>query len=135
MSILVNGSVLQRRDTTDSWNYTNPILPNGQLGWEYTTGGVPVGVKMGKDGVHWVDLPYWFLGSGAEIQRNVTAGDPQPLTISHPGMTWPTVLYRKVDGSRYGGATDSDNGTSIIVTGDADSGGNFNDSFTVIVKA
>lgn len=135
MSILVNGEVLERRDTTESWNYTNPVLPSGQLGWEYDASLNPIGVKMGDGVTHWADLPYWFRSSLPFILRTVTAGDSQPLTIAHTDMIWPSVLYRNSDGSRYGGATDTDTGTDIVVTGDADGGGGFADSFVVIVKA
>lgn len=69
------------------------------------------------------------------IIADVTAGDPQPLTINYGTLQWPNVIYRNADGSRYGGATDLDNGTEVVITGDADVSGNFADSFVVIVKA
>lgn len=87
------------------------------------------------------DVPSWInvlnaIGSVVFgfIKVDVVAGDPQPLTIPHPDFTWPTVMYRNADGSRYGGATDTDTGSDIVVTGDDDGSGNFADSFTVIVK-
>lgn len=69
------------------------------------------------------------------IQVDITAGDSQPVTIPHPDMIWPSVLYRNADGSEYGGGHDSDDGADIIITGDAQDDGTFADSFTVIVKA
>lgn len=79
-------------------------------------------------------LESFFPIPAAPIVASVVAGDTQPLTIAHTGMTWPNVIYRNADGSRYGGATDTDDGTNIIITGDADGSGNFADSFTVIIK-
>lgn len=66
------------------------------------------------------------------IITNVTAGDPQPLTIPYAPLISPNVIYRNPDGSRYGGSTDTDNGTDIVVTGDG--GSTFADTFTVIVQ-
>lgn len=57
-----------------------------------------------------------------------------PQTIAHPGLTWPTVMFRDSAGNKYGGALDQDDGTSIIVTGDDTGDGTFADSFTVIIK-
>lgn len=60
MSITVLGKILERRDTKTSWDYVNPVLPAGQLGWAYNDDFSPYGVKMG-DGVNaWDDLEYWF---------------------------------------------------------------------------
>ena len=68
------------------------------------------------------------------IEADITAGDSQPVTIPYSGlMVWPTVIYRNADGSVYSGATSTDDGSNIIVTGDG--GATFADSFKVIVKA
>lgn len=136
MSITIHSTIQERRDTTESWNYTNPILQDREQGYETDIYGHPLGMKMGDGVTHWVDLPYWFAGNFAlPITRNVTAGDSQPLTIPHPGMVWPQVFYRTLSGDEYGGAHSNDNGTNIVVTGDADMSGNFADTFIVIVKA
>lgn len=85
------------------------------------------------------DVPSWanvlaIIPVPTPIVVDVTAGDSQPLVIPHPDFTWPSVMYRNADGSRYGGATDSDDGSNLTITGDADDTGAFADSFTVIVK-
>src|SRR5690348_14184993 len=59
------------------------------------------------------------------ITHAVIAGDAQPVTIPYAPFVSPNVKYRNADGSRYSGATDTDDGTNIIVTGDADGSGNF----------
>lgn len=141
MSITVHSTIEQRRDTTESWEYTNPILADREEGFETDIYGNPVGMKMGDAVTHWNDLPYWFETAGSTppvptITRNITGGVTTiPQTIAHAGMVWPTVIFRDGSGNIYGGATSQDNGTSIIVTGDDDGSGNFADTFIVVVKA
>ena len=140
MSIVVHSTILERRDTTESWEYTNPILQDREEGYETDIYGYPIGMKMGDGVTHWNDLPYWFTTSGATppippIVRNITGGVTTiPQTIVHTGMTWPSVIFRDGSGNEYAGATSQDNGTSIIVTGDDDGSGKFADSFVVVVK-
>lgn len=68
MSITVNAVVLERRDITESWEATNPILPAGQLGWEFDIYGFPVGVKMGDGATRWKSLKYWFQNTSEPVK-------------------------------------------------------------------
>lgn len=141
MSITVHSTIQQRRDTTESWEYTNPVLADREEGFETDIYGYPVGMKMGDGVTHWVDLPYWFTTAGSvppvpDIVRSITGGVTTiPQTITHTGTTWPTVIFRDGAGNVYSGATSQDTGTDIVVTGDDDGTGKFADSFVVIVKA
>lgn len=72
--ITVNGTILERRDTTESWEYVNPILPDGQLGFERDVYGTPVGFKMGDGITHWNDLPYF----------NQNQSNPLPVNVDIP---------------------------------------------------
>ena len=131
MSITINGKVLCRRDTTANWEYVNPVLANGEVGYDTTIRNFKVG-----DGVTvWSGLPYWSIAVHIPIVYTITAGDTQPRVIAHPFFTWPTVLFKTPSGDVYGGATYNDDGTNITVTGDADGSGGFADTFKVIVKA
>jgi len=140
MSVVVHSTIQQRRDTTESWEYTNPILADREEGFETDIYGSPVGMKMGDGVTHWVDLPYWFTAAGSTppvppIVMDITSGVTTiPQMIAHPGMTWPIVFFRAPDGSIYTGATSVDDGTNIIVSGDDMGDGTFADSFTVIIK-
>lgn len=83
------------------------------------------------------DIPAWgnvlaATGGTLPIPVTVTAGDSQPLTIPYTGITNPFAIFRLPDGTRYAGATDQDDGSNIIVTGDG--GSTFADTFVVIVK-
>ena len=59
-----------------------------------------------------------------------------PLTVNYgaSGMSYPSVIYRNPDGSRYTGATDTDDGANIIVTGSSADGITFADTFNFIIK-
>lgn len=96
--ITVNATVLERRDSTESWNYSNPILPNGQLGWERSIYGDPVGVKMGDGLTAWDALPYWFTtGSGGGGSRIVllpgNALITQNLGAGTLSVAWGLALF------------------------------------------
>jgi hypothetical protein len=141
MSIIVHSTILERLDTTESWEYTNPILANREQGYEVDIYENPVGMKIGDGVTHWDDLPYWFTTAGSTppvppIVRNITGGVTTiPQTYAHPGMVWPTVMFRDGSGNTYGGAFGQDTGTDIVVSGDDDGSGKFADSFIVIIKA
>lgn len=47
----------QRRDTAAQWAFENPVLQNGELGWETDTRQA----KLGNGTVPWNDLPYAVL--------------------------------------------------------------------------
>lgn len=79
--ITVNGVVLERNDITSNWVYVNPILPQGQLGWEYANDGItPVGVKQGDGVSDWDSLPYWF--NGVNVKLHYSSGTSLPITIT-----------------------------------------------------
>lgn len=89
--IEVDSEIAQRRDTTESWEYTNPILPDGQLGWEVDIYGNPVGVKMGNGATAWTALGYWFGGTTINPASfplvGGTTANPVVITLSaHPGF-------------------------------------------------
>lgn len=138
MSIIVHSTILERRDTTESWEYTNPILQDREEGYETDIYGTPIGMKMGDGINHWVDLPYWFAGSFAlPITSNITANVTTiPKVVAHHGMVWPDVIYRTASGDKYGGALDNDDGSNITITGDESSSvpGTFADTFIAIIK-
>jgi len=90
MSITVNGEILQRRDTTEAWEYVNPILPDGQLGWEKDIYGNPLGVKMGDGTTHWNDLPYWFESGGSGLPLQVPFIGATGFTVTNWQTNMPT---------------------------------------------
>ena len=128
--ITVNGAILQRRDTTESWEYTNPILPDGQLGWERDIYGEPIGVKMGDGVTHWVDLEYWFNGP-AQTKITITAGvTSTPLTIPFVGDGFASyILKRASDNSFDNNTTVTYDGANFVLYGADDGTGHFADSY------
>lgn len=80
--IEVNGEISQRHDSTANWDYVNPILPLGQLGWEHGISVLaPVGVKMGDGITPWDDLPYYISTQRHRQQITVPAGSPLPFNV------------------------------------------------------
>jgi len=95
--ILVNGRILCRTDTTESWEYTNPVLPDRQLGFERSIYGEPIGVKMGDGLTFWNDLPYWFTtGSGGGSRVVLLPSNPlisQNLSTGELIISWGIPLF------------------------------------------
>jgi len=94
MSVIVTapGILYERRDTTDNWNYVNPILGNKEKGFEVNSSGVPVGMKMGDGIKHWSELDYWF-DSGKPIVGPiiVVAGTAMPIVVTFTYGQMPIV--------------------------------------------
>ena len=128
--IAVTVDTLQRRDTTASWEYANPVLGDKIIGYEVDGFGKPVGYKIGDGSTAWDALIYWWH---APVITRVTAGNLQPFHIINTNWKVSSVLYRNADGTIYGGATSQDTGTEILITGDDDGSGNFIDTFDVII--
>jgi len=83
MSVSVLTTVKRRRDTTEAWEYVNPILADREQGFEIDSYGTPVGMKMGDGVTHWVDLPYWFSNASGVPPEEIfiPKGDPIPYNI------------------------------------------------------
>lgn len=78
--------LLLRRDTDANWTRSNPLLGNGEPGFEYNTGKLKVG-----DGVtYWRQLPYigggtTNGGSGAGTEDSFDGGGPASTYGALPG--------------------------------------------------
>lgn len=60
---MVNSKILIRRDTAANWTAANPVLGDGEQGYEKDTGKMKIG-----DGVKaWKDLSYFSTGSTAAV--------------------------------------------------------------------
>lgn len=68
-----------------------------------------------------------------EILTSIIGGvTPNPITVPYISAIAPILVFRKPDGSNYSGAvTNTDTGTSIILTGDG--GATFQDTFNFII--
>jgi hypothetical protein len=58
-----------RRDTSEKWAINNPILLDGEIGYETNT----TYMKIGDNVTYWNDLPYWqggLTGSGLIVKKN-----------------------------------------------------------------
>jgi hypothetical protein len=47
-----------RRDTSENWTNANPVLSEGEIGVDLTTGQL----KIGNGSTAWVELPYYGVG-------------------------------------------------------------------------
>lgn len=60
-----------RRDTSLKWSINNPILLDGEIGYETNT----TYMKIGDGNTYWNDLPYWqggLTGAGLTVKKNST---------------------------------------------------------------
>lgn len=63
-----------RRDTSGNWTSVNPILAQGEMGWEMDT----LKMKIGDGTSNWSSLPYVFEGAAA-IAQHEAAANPHPV--------------------------------------------------------
>lgn len=159
MSVTVNTTIQRRRDTTETWEYTNPILADREQGFETDSYGLPIGMKMGDGINHWDDLPYWFtnavtvpfeaifIAQGTPIPYNIdmsTRGQfglrPTIMVEINPyddGGTqdtsklveWPSI--QRICNYRDSAYSILD---SIAIVGNPDDDGNFNEDTYVTLK-
>ena len=61
-----------RRGTAAEWSAANPILADGEPGYEKDTRKE----KRGDGVTHWIDLPYLTTGTGSGGTSNTDVGDP-----------------------------------------------------------
>lgn len=132
MAITIDGVVFLRRDTKANWEHVNPILGDGEPGYDTTI----KNFKFGDGITHWTSLDYWIGGPGGQITTPIVGGvTNNPITVSHAPIINPSLIFRNADGSNYGGAVNNvDNGTTIVLTGDYNGSGKFADSFSFIIK-
>jgi len=103
-----------RRDTAEKWVINNPILLEGELGYETDT----AYMKIGDGTTYWNDLPYWnpFGISNASVY--------QDGLVKLTGVTGFNFT-----GTGVTGITGSDGFATITVTGGATGGGSAINTF------
>jgi hypothetical protein len=77
-----------RRGSSTEWIDTNPLLADGEPGFELNTGKV----KIGNGADRWNDLPY-LAGEGSgemELEAHVESVTPHPVYDDGPSLT---LLY------------------------------------------
>lgn len=80
-----------RRDTLGRWATANPVLSEGEPGYEKDTGRL----KIGDGSTRWLDLPYYTPGSSPEIEalleQHIRAAEPHPSYDDGPSLV---LLYQ-----------------------------------------
>lgn len=77
-----------RRDTATRWARLNPLLAQGEPGYETNTGRV----KVGDGSKLWNDLPYFggSAGETAALLEHIDAAEPHPAYDEGPSLN---LLY------------------------------------------
>jgi hypothetical protein len=72
-----------RRDSAANWYTKNPVLCEGEFGYELDTGKA----KIGDGRTKWQDLPYWSTGSSSTVDLHIVSTvEPPPGT--EIGQIW-----------------------------------------------
>lgn len=67
MSKTISTKILVRRDTANNWMNNNPVLAQGEIGFDTTTGKHKIG-----DGIsNWRSLPYFVLDSDIDVNKTL----------------------------------------------------------------
>lgn len=79
-----------RRDWSARWTRHNPVLTDGEPGYEMDTGKF----KIGDGSTRWIDLPYFTTGGGGvapepEVDPTHLVGDPGEPPFTAPWGPWP----------------------------------------------
>jgi hypothetical protein len=84
---MVNSKILIRRDLAANWTSANPVLGEGEQGYEKDTGKMKIG-----DGVKdWITLPYFAGGGGSGGGETGPTGPTGPS--GGTGATGPVSAY------------------------------------------
>jgi hypothetical protein len=137
MSVTILSTILERRDTTEAWEYVNPILADKEAGFETDVYGTPIGMKIGDGIRHWDDLPYWFTASLPPPPAPVSiigGTTSNPLTVPYVGNSSTGYTLRRADGSFDWNTSVTYDGSQFVITGDDDGSGHFSDSLTFAIK-
>lgn len=68
-------AIRRRRDSTANWTANNPILEDGQLGFELTASGEYDKFKIGDGKTRWNDLKYSFDYQAVKAQADIIIGN------------------------------------------------------------
>ncbi len=133
MSKTVLSKILVRRDTTDNWASNNPILSEGEIGFDTTNGKHKIG-----DGVtRWNKLPYFVLSTDIDYNKTlygIVQEDGSLVYVSAGGSGFSTTGNISALNNDVGYLTDQQVKTLIQVAlseygnGDTDTYGNDNDN-------
>jgi hypothetical protein len=80
-----------RRDTARRWARVNPILADGEPGFEIDTGRL----KIGNGSTKWLELEYFLTGNlgdtpNSTLSAHIDADEPHPAYDDGPSLT---LLY------------------------------------------
>jgi hypothetical protein len=81
---MVNSKILIRRDTAANWTSANPVLGEGEQGYETDT----KKMKIGDGTSNWTALPYFAGGGGGSVGPTGPTGATGPQ-----GPTGPASAY------------------------------------------
>lgn len=101
MSITISGVVQFRRDTAANWVSVNPVLADGEPGFDTTNRKF----KLGPG--NWNSLPYYYGSANPPIPLTFTTGTAIPIIIDYTTYQpqygdYPTILVKLAGGGANG---------------------------------
>lgn len=132
-------AIRRRRDSTANWTANNPILEDGQLGFELTASGEYDKFKIGDGKTRWNDLKYSFDYQAVKEQADIVTGavgvvnskqEALDLSVSNAGtaktnldgsISTANTAKTNLDSSIVAGGTALTNLNNAIAAGDIDS--------------
>ena len=87
--VIVVQRMWQRRDTLENWEAKNPVLADGEIGFERDLPTTYVKMKVGDGSTPWTSLAYFAGGGGGTVEMRVDSGYIQ---YSNDGATWENVI-------------------------------------------
>lgn len=104
MGITINGNLKIRRDTQSNWVSYNPVLLEGEIGFETDTRKI----KVGNGTSNWNDLDYIYYGSGGggsdvTLYPHLTVISPVGCTVTAKKGDSTVTLTDSNNSGSYGG--------------------------------
>lgn len=107
--------IQMRRDAAATWLVANPVLAQGEMGWELDTGRA----KLGNGTSSWSDLPYVVGNPASGNDKSYTHDQTTPSdtwTINHFLDKFPSVSIVDSAGTQVEGEVVYESINQLVVT-------------------
>ena len=84
MSKTINSKLLVRRDSSSNWTTNNPVLSQGEIGYDTNEGKI----KVGNGSSNWSSLPFFALENEDSVEAPQAESDANViLMLNQLGLT------------------------------------------------